>query len=122
MRRIFLCFVLFALVALGGGSSTAAAAPGQSVHLRLSESFAEALWETQTTNSITDTYIAAGHNKPGATFLFVSQTTQTFDNSGNFTGITNVVGEADSGVSFNIVNPLVSATASAAVPCDQLQL
>jgi hypothetical protein len=114
MRRIILSLMLVVLVAFAGGAGKAVAAPGQAFHTQLGGTFAEAAWETQTTNSITDTFVTAGHNLHGATFLFFDEAIQTFDNSGNFTGITIVSGETDSGVSFSVDNPLLSAAASAA--------
>jgi hypothetical protein len=116
MRRIALYLVLFALVALSWGGSTAAAAPAQTFHFQFNGSFAQALWETQTSNSITDTFVFAEQDRRGATFLFLDELTANFDSSGNFTGATDVFGEADSGVSFSIGKSLSSATASATVP------
>jgi hypothetical protein len=116
MRRIALYLVLFALVALAGGSSTAAAAPAETLHFQFNGSFAEALWETQTSTSFTDTFVFAQQDRQGATFLFLDQFTANFDKKGNFTGATDVFGEADSGVSFSIGKSLSSATASATVP------
>jgi hypothetical protein len=116
MRRIALFLVLFALVALGGGSSTAAAAPAETLHFQFNGSFAEALWETQTSSSFTDTFVFAQKDRQGNTFLFLDQFTANFDASGNFTGATDVFGEADTGVSFSINRSLSSATASATVP------
>jgi hypothetical protein len=116
MRRILLCLVLFALVALSGGSSTAAAARAETLHFRFNGSFAEALWETQTSNSITDTYVFAQKDRRGNAFLFLDEFTANFDSNGNFTGATDVFGEVDSGVSFSVGGNLSSATASATVP------
>jgi hypothetical protein len=116
MRRIALYLVLFALVALAGGSSTAAAAPAETFHFRFNGSFAQALWETQTSSSFTDTFVFAQRDRQGATFLFLDQFTAYFDSNGNFTGATDVFGEADSGVSFSSTTSLSSATASATVP------
>lgn len=116
MRRIALYLVLFALVALAGGSSTAAAAPGQTTQFRFNGSFAEAVWETQTPTSITDTFVFVQKSKQGAALLFLDVFTANFDANGNFTGATDVSGEADSGVSFSVSGMLSSATASATVP------
>jgi hypothetical protein len=116
MRRIILSLMLMALVAFAGGAGNAVAAPGQTFQFHLNGSFAEAQWQTQTTNSITDTFVSAGHNQPSATFLVFDEFTTTFDNSGNITGHTDVSGAVNSGVSFSIVNPLASAAASASVP------
>jgi hypothetical protein len=116
MRRIALYLVLFAFLTLAGGSSTAAAAPAQSLHFRFNGSFAQALWETQTSSSITDTFVFAQSDRHGATFLFLDQFTENFDSNGNFTGATDVFGEADSGVSFSANHSLAGATASATVP------
>jgi hypothetical protein len=106
MRRIALYLVLFALVALAGGSSTAAAAPAETFHFRFNGSFAEAVWETQTSSSFTDTFVFAQRDRQGATFLFLDQFTAYFDSNGNFTGATDVFGEADTGVSFSSTNSL----------------
>ncbi len=116
MRRIALYLVLFALVALAGGSSTAAAAPAETFHFQFNGSFAQALWETQTSTSFTDTFVFAQRDRRGAALLFLDEFTANFDSSGNFTGATDVFGEADSGVSFSASTSLSSATASAAVP------
>jgi hypothetical protein len=114
MRRIALYLVLFAFFTLGGGSSTAAAAPAQTLHFN--GSFAQALWETQTSSSITETFVFAQSDRNGAAFLFLDQFTENFDSNGNFTGATDVFGEADSGVSFSSSHSLATATASATVP------
>jgi hypothetical protein len=116
MRRITLLLVLSALVALGGGSSTAAAAPAETFHFQFNGSFAEALWETQTSSSFTDTFVFAQKDKRGNALLFLDEFTENFDSNGNFTGATDVFGEADSGVSFSVAGQLSSATASATVP------
>jgi hypothetical protein len=116
MRRLALYLVLVALIGLAGGGSTAAAAPGQTFHFRVSGSFAEALWETQTSSSFTQTFIYSERDKNGLTFLFLDVFTANFDSGGNFTGSTEVFGEADSGVSFSIDRGLASAAASAGVP------
>jgi hypothetical protein len=115
MRRITLYLVLFALVALVGGSSKAAAAPAEAFHFQFNGSFAEGIWETQTAASITDTLVFAQQDRQGNTSLFFDQFTQFFDSSGNFTGATDEFGEADSGVSFSIGSSLSSATVSGTV-------
>lgn len=116
MRRIALSVVLFVVVALVGGSSTAAAAPTQTVRFQFNGSFAEALWETQTSSSFTDTFVFVQKDRRGSASLFLDQFTANFDNNGNFTGATDVSGEADSGVSFSSSRSLSSAMASASVP------
>jgi hypothetical protein len=116
MRRIALFIALFALVALAGGSGKAAAAPAETFHFQFNGSFAQALWETQTSSSFTDTFVFAQQEKRGATFHYLDVFTANFDSSGNFTGATDVFGEADSGVSFSISHSLSSATASATLP------
>jgi hypothetical protein len=116
MRRFALCLFLLALVALAGGGSSATAAPGQSFHFKLKGSFAQGLWETQTSSSFTDTFVYAESDKGGPTFLFLDVFTADFDSNGNFTGATETFGEADSGVSFASSNGLASASASASVP------
>jgi hypothetical protein len=115
MRRIALVLVLFVVVALTGGSGTAAAAPADTVHFQLNRSFAQALWETHTSNSSTEPYVFAQRNRQGATTLYFDEFTRYFDDSGNFTGSTDVSGQADSGVSFS-AQSLSSVTASATVP------
>jgi hypothetical protein len=115
MRRIGLVLVLFVVVALAGGSGTAAAAPADTVHFQLNRSFAQALWETHTSNSSTEPYVFAQRNRQGATTLYFDEFTRYFDDSGTFIGSTDVSGQADSGVSF-IAHSLSSVTASAAVP------
>jgi hypothetical protein len=116
MRRIALYLVLFALVALAGGGSTAAGAPAQTQHFQFNGSFAEALWETQATTSTTDTFVFAQKDRHGSASLFLDVFTANFDSSGNFTGATDVFGNADSGVSFSTSTSLSSAMASATVP------
>jgi hypothetical protein len=116
MRRIIFLLMLMALVAFAGGAGKAVAAPGQTFQFHQNGSFAEAGWVTQTTNTTTSTFVRAENNNPGAPLLVFDEQIQTFDNSGNFTGITDVSGEADSGVSFSIVSPFLSASASASVP------
>jgi hypothetical protein len=116
MRRITLCLFLTALIALAGSGGRAGAAPGQSLHFSFNGSFAEALWETQTPTSTTDTFVFAQQPKHGAALLDLDVFTANFDAGGNFIGATDVFGEADSGVSFSSSNSLASAAASAAVP------
>jgi hypothetical protein len=116
MRRIALYLVLFALVALAGGSSTAAAAPAETFRFSFNGYFAQALWYTQTSSSDTYTFVFAQKDRHGNTLLFLDEFTEYYDSSGNFTGATDVYGEADSGVSFSISTSLASATASATVP------
>jgi hypothetical protein len=55
-------------------------------------------------------------NKRGNALLFLDEFTENFDSNGNFTGATDVFGEAESGVSFSVAGQLSSATASATVP------
>jgi hypothetical protein len=116
MRRIALYLSLVALIVLAGGSGKATAAAGQSFHFRVSGSFAEALWETQTSSSVTDTFVYSESDLHGATFLFLDDFTANFDSNGNFTGASELFGEADSGVSFSSSGKLASAAASASVP------
>ena len=115
MRRIGLFIVLFLLIAVVGRSSTTAAASAETVHFHLNRSFAQALWGTQTSNSSTDSYVFAQRDRQGATTLYFDEFTRYFDNSGNFTGSTDVSGQADTGVSF-ATQSLSSVTASATVP------
>jgi hypothetical protein len=115
MRRIALFLVHFLSVAFAGGSGTAAAAPGDTVHIRLNRSFAQALWVTQTSNSTTEPYVFAERDRRGATTLYFDEFTRYFDASGAFTGSTDVSGTADSGVVFS-AHALSSVTASATVP------
>lgn len=116
MRRIALFLVLFVLIVLVGGSSTAAAAPAGTIHFHFNGSFAESAWGTQTSNSFTDTFVFVQRDRHGNIILDFDQFTTNVDNSGNFTGATDVFGEADSGVSFSTTRGLSSATVSAAVP------
>jgi hypothetical protein len=115
MRRIALVLVLFASSALVGRSSTATAAPAGVLHFQLNRSFAQALWETHTSHQSSEPYVFAQRNRQGAITLYFDEFTRYFDDSGNFTGSTDVSGEADSGVSFS-TNSLSSVTASATVP------
>jgi hypothetical protein len=114
MRRIALVSVLSVVVLLVG-SSTAAASPGDTVHIRLNRSFAQALWETHTSNSSTEPYVFAERDRQGATTLYFDEFTRYFDDNGNFAGSTDVSGQADTGVSFS-AESLSSVTASATVP------
>jgi hypothetical protein len=118
MRRIIFCLMFMALVALAGGGGTAVAAQGQTFRIHMNGSFAEALWETQQITTITDTFVYAESDLHGGTFLFLDKFTAAYDlGNGNFTGATEVVGEADSGVSFSSdAAQLSSAAASADVP------
>jgi hypothetical protein len=113
VRRIILVLVLSVLAALLGGSQTARAASAET--FQLNRSFAQALWETHTSNSSTEPYVFAQRTRRGATTLYYDEFTRYFDESGTFTGSTDVSGEAVSGVSFS-AQSLSSVTASATVP------
>lgn len=115
MRRIALFSVPLVLVAVVGGSGAAVAAPGDAVHFHLNRSFAQALWETHTSDSSSEPYVFAQRDRQGATTLYFDEFTRYFDSGGNFTGSTDVSGQADTGVSF-VAQSLSSVTASAAVP------
>jgi hypothetical protein len=115
MRRIALFSVLLVFVAVVAGSGTAVAAPGEVVHFHLNRSFAQALWETHTSDSSSESYVFAQRDRQGATTFYLDEFTRQFDSSGNFTGSTDVSGQADTGVSF-AVRSLSSVTASATVP------
>jgi hypothetical protein len=115
MRRIALFLALFAFVALVRGSGTAAAAPAEPLHFHLDRSFAQALWETHTSNSSTEPYVFAQRNRHGDTTLYFDEFTRYFDDNGNFTGSTDLSGQAESGVTFT-TQALSSVTASASVP------
>jgi hypothetical protein len=67
------------LVALSAGS--ASAAPGQSFHIKLKGASAEALWESTTATSFTDTDVLAELNSPGGPSLFFDQFTGFDDGS-----------------------------------------
>lgn len=116
MRRTTLCLLLVALAALAGAGGTATAAPGQAFHFRISGSFAEGMWETTTTDSVTDTLVLAQQDQHGPTTLFLDMATVNFDGDGNVTGSTELFGTALSGVSFAIDNGLAAASTNAAVP------
>jgi len=116
MRRIALYLFLLVLVALAGGVSSATAASGQTFHFRVNGSFAQAFWETQTSSSITETFVYAESDRPGPAFLFLDEFTENYDSNGNFIGATDIFGETDSGVSFASRGGLASASASASVP------
>jgi hypothetical protein len=81
-----------------------------------SGSFAEGVWETTTTNSVTDTLFRAEQDQKGPTTLFLDVSTVNFDSNGNVVGFTELVGTAVSGVSFSIAKGLAAASASASVP------
>ena len=58
MRRVLIMMAVsaFAVLAFAGAAD---AAPGQTFHVRFLGKFAEALWETSTSNTVTDTYTLA---------------------------------------------------------------
>ena len=98
------------LVALSAGS--ASATPGQSFHTKLKGSFAEALWETTTANSFTDTYVVAEVDSPGGPFVSLDVFTGFSDGSSVETFGT----AADASVTVNVSKKLDDASATASVP------
>lgn len=96
------------LVVLSAGSANAA--PGQSFHTKMKGSFAEALWETTTATSFTDTYVFAALDSPGGPSLFVDQFTGFSDGSS-----VETFGTATD-ASVNVSKKLDVASATASVP------
>src|SRR5437763_15231169 len=116
MRRIALYLFLLVLVALAGGGSSATAASGQTFHFRVNGSFAQAFWETQTSSSITETFVYAESDRPGPAFLFLDEFTENYDSNGNFIGATDILRGTDSGVTFVIRGGRRSGWSVGAVP------
>ena len=97
--------------------SSPASASVQKFHSHFNGLFAEALWETQTSTSFTDTYINVTAKE-----LFLDQFTGNFDSNGDFTGATDTSADVTSGYSFSITNKTfdsasVSGTAIPAQTC-----
>jgi hypothetical protein len=111
MRRVLIMMAVSAIAVLTS-AGTANAARGQTFHLSFHGKFAEALWETSTPNTVTDTYTIAQSSKAGDE-LFVDQFTEAFDAQGNFTGATDTFADVTSGFSFGLAARLKSAQVSA---------
>jgi hypothetical protein len=110
MRRVLLGLASmgFTVLALAGPASAASA---QVTTFRFAGTFAEALWQTRSATSFTDTSVTAVKSTHGSE-LFIFQATSNFDASGNFTGATETSADVTSGFSFAIQQPLASASVS----------
>jgi len=110
MRRALITTVVAAIAVLAS-AGTADAARGQTFHVRFHGTFAEAAWETSTSNTVTDTYSVAQSSKTGDE-LFVDQFTANLDDQGNFTGGTDTFVDVTTGFSFGMTSRLRSAQVS----------
>jgi hypothetical protein len=119
MRRVLigLAVTTFTLLALAGptsaasGQVTTSAASGPVTQFKFHGTFADALWETSSATSFTDTFVSVSKSLQGSE-LFVDQFTANFDASGNFTGATDTSADVTSGFSFAIDKTLTSASTS----------
>jgi hypothetical protein len=101
MRRIIIGFAAVIAAALSI-TAVASASPAQAFHFKFNGVFAEALWETSTASTITDTYISPSRTTNGQQQLFLDQFTQTVDQNGAFEGATDTSALVTSGFSFTI--------------------
>jgi len=100
--KLVLAGLVTALVAMLSCAGSASASPAQTFHFHFNGTFAEALWETSTATTITDTYINPARTSKGQQELFLDQFTQTVDQNGAFQGATDTFADVTSGFSFTI--------------------
>jgi hypothetical protein len=129
MRRALLALAVtaFTVLALAGptsaasGQVTASAASSQVMRFSFHGAFADALWQTSSATSFTDTFVNVSKSLQGSE-LFVDQFTANFDANGNFTGATDTSADVTSGFSFAIDKALlrsasVSGSGLSAMTC-----
>jgi hypothetical protein len=106
MKRSFLGLMI-AILAFVPFTSAHGAATGHVTHFRFHATFAEALWATNTSQTL-----AAVSQGQGGQELQVDQFAFTFDSQGNTTGATDTFADVTSGFSFTIDPKLTNASVS----------